>query len=78
LTDQADTLSSQARDLEVKVGRLRTDISVNDAKKTRLLKDISSLEDRIALESKKNIPDDLNKLNDMVATLRRVVPTVES
>lgn len=78
LTDKADTLSSQARDLEVKVGRLRTDISVNDAKKTRLLRDISSLEDRIALEKKKNIPDDLNRLNDMVATLRRVVPTVES
>lgn len=78
LTDQADTLSSQAKDLEVKVGRLRTDISVNDTKKTRLLKDISALEDRIALERKKNIPDDLGKLNDMVATLRRIVPTVES
>jgi uncharacterized coiled-coil protein SlyX len=29
LTDQADQFSSQAKDLEVKVGRLRTDISVN-------------------------------------------------
>lgn len=78
LTDQADQFSSNAKDLEVKVGRLRTDISVNEAKKAKLLKDNADLTDRIALERKKNIPDELAKLNDYVVALKNLVPTVES
>lgn len=78
LTDQADQFSSQAKDLEIKVGRLRTDISVNEAKKARLLKDNADLTDRISLEKRKVIPDELTKLNDMVVALKNLVPTVES
>ena len=78
LTDQADQFSSQTKDLEVKVGRLRTDISVNEAKRTKLLKDNADLEARIALEKKKNIPDQLDKLKEYVTALKNLVPTVES
>lgn len=56
LTDQADTLSARVRDLEVKASRVRTDISVADTKKAKLLKDNADLEDRISIERKKNIP----------------------
>lgn len=78
LTDQADQFNGTTKDLEVKVGRLRTDISVNEAKKAKLLRDNDDLNARIALERKKNIPDQLIALNDMVANLKNLVPTVES
>lgn len=77
LTDQSDTLSSQTKDLEVKTSRLRTDINVADAKKAKLLRDNANFQDSIALQKKKNIPEDLTKLRDMVTTLQKLVPTVE-
>jgi hypothetical protein len=42
------------------------------------LKDNADLEDRIALEKKKNIPDELDKLKEFVIALKNLVPTVES
>lgn len=78
LNDQADTLNAQTKDLEVKVNRLRTDISVADAKKTKYLKDIQALQDKIAVQRKQQVPDQLNKINDMIATLKKMLPTVQS
>jgi hypothetical protein len=42
------------------------------------LKDNADLEDRIAFEKKKNIPDELDKLKEFVIALKNLVPTVES
>lgn len=78
LTDDADSFNGKTKDLEVKVGRLRTDISVNEAKKAKILKDNADLTARINIERKKILPDQLAKLNDMLASLRNFLPTVES
>lgn len=78
LTDQADTFTSTTKDLEVKVGRLRTDISVLEARKAALLKDNNDLNARIVFEKKKIIPDQLAKLNEMLTSLKNFLPTVES
>lgn len=77
LQDESDRINSQVRDLEVKVERLRTDIAVAETKKARYLKEISNLDDKINIEKKKAVQDDLQKLNEMVGTLRNLVPTVE-
>lgn len=78
LNDQADTLNAQTRDLEVKVNRLRTDISVADAKRSKYFKDIQALQDRIAIQRKQQVPDSLNVINDMIARLKKSLPTVQS
>ncbi len=49
IVDNSDSISSQIRELEVKVGRIRTDISVSNAKKNKLLKDNDALNDRITI-----------------------------
>lgn len=49
IVDNSDAISSQIRELEVKVGRIRTDISVSNAKKNKLLKDNDALNDRITI-----------------------------
>lgn len=78
LNDKADTLSAQVKDLEVRVNRLRTDISIADAKKTKYLKDIQNLQDQISIQRKLQVPDSLNKINDMINSLRKMLPTVQS
>lgn len=77
-TDQGDTFRSEVKDLEVRVGRLRTDISVNDAKRAVLLRENIELNDRIAIERKKVVPDQLSLLNDMVVALKNFVPNVQA
>lgn len=62
--------------MEVKVSRLRTDISVNEAKKARLLKENQDLGDRLALEKNKIVPEDLASIQDMISALRNLVPKV--
>lgn len=62
----------------MKVGRLRTEISVAETKKAKLLKDIADYQDRIDFEKKKNVTTDLTKLNAMIDNLKRIIPTVES
>jgi len=78
LNDKADTLNAQIKDFEVRVNRLRTDISVADAKKTKYLKDIQNLQDQIAIQRKLQVPDSLNKINDMINSLRKMLPAVQS
>lgn len=76
IVDNSDSISSQIRELEVKVGRIRTDISVSNAKKNKLLKDNDALNDRITMERKKNVSNDLAKLNGMIANLQTLIPTI--
>lgn len=78
LQDQSDTFSSQTRDLEVKVNRLRTDISVADTRKTKYLNDNAGYQDRIDIERRKITAADVVKLNGMVDSLKKMVPTIES
>lgn len=78
MNNKADTLNTQTKDLEVKVNRLRTDISIADANKTKYLKDIQNLQDKIAVQRKLQVPDNLNKLNDMIDSLRKMLPAVQS
>ncbi len=78
LTDQADILSSRVRDLEVKASRVRTDISVADTKRAKFTQDNTVLEERIAVERRKNVPVELTRLNDMIDSLRKLVPSVQA
>lgn len=78
LQDQSDKFSSQTRDLEVKVNRLRTDITVADQRKNKYLNDNAGYQDKIDIERRKAVAADLTKLNGMVDGLKRMIPTVES
>ena len=78
LRDQADALRAQVSTLEIQVERLRTDISVAEAKKDRFLQQIRDLEDRINIERKKIATDELDDLLRMIETLQKLIPTTES
>ena len=49
---------------------------MNEAKKARLINDNQDLGDRLALEKKKNVPEDLASIQDMISALRNLVPKV--
>ena len=63
--------------MEVKVERLRTDISVAQNKADRYRTQIRDFQRRIDEETKKTSTDDLDDLNDMIETLKRFIPTVQ-
>lgn len=77
LRDQADTLRARVNELEIQVERLRTDINVAEAKEDRFLDQIAALEDRINIEEKKLSTQELEDLNRMIDTLKRLIPTTE-
>lgn len=77
LRDQADTLRARVNELEIQVERLRTDINVAEAKEDRFNSQIDTIRDRITVEEKKLATGDLNDLNRMIDTLKRLVPTTE-
>lgn len=78
LVDKTQRFDSTIKDLEVKVGRLRNDISNADIKKAKLVKDNLALQDRIDIERKKTIPNDATRLNLMIDNLKRSIPNIES
>lgn len=75
LRDQADALRSKSNTLEIQVERLRTDISVAQAKEANYNEQINVLNDRIVVERKKLVSDDLDKLQRMIGTLKRLAPS---
>ena len=77
LRDQADTLRAKVNELEIQVERLRTDINVAEAKEDRFLDQIKALEDRINIEEDKLADKELEDLNRMIDTLKRLIPTTE-
>lgn len=76
LVDKTQRFDSTIKDLEVKVGRLRNDISNADIKKAKLVKDNLALQDRIDIERKKTIPNDATRLNLMIDNLKRSIPNI--
>lgn len=64
--------------MEIKVERLRTDISVAEKKEDRINADIDRNIDRINFEKKKIAQDELDDLNNMIAKLKDLVPTTEN
>ena len=63
--------------MEIKVERLRTDISVAEAKEDKINAEIDRNIDRINFEKKKIAEDELNDLNNMIKRLKELVPTTE-
>ena len=58
--------------------RLRTDISVAEAKEDKINAEIDRNIDRINFEKKKIAQDELDDLNRMIDALKELVPTTES
>lgn len=77
LRDKADAIRAKITELEVRVERVRTDISVAQAKDGQIASQIADLRNRIAIEQPKLVDGDLTNLLDMVATLTRILPTVQ-
>lgn len=77
LRDQADAIKAKITELEVRVERIRTDITVAQAKDDNLAKQIADLKNRITIEQAKIDEPTLTSLLDMVATLNRILPTVQ-
>ena len=77
LRDKADAIRAKITELEVRVERVRTDISVAQAKDGQIANQIADLRNRIAIEQPKLVDGDLTNLLDMVATLTRILPTVQ-
>ena len=71
-------MRAKATELEIKVERLRTDISVAEKKEDRINADIDRNIDRINFEKKKIAQDELDDLNNMIAKLKDLVPTTEN
>ena len=64
--------------MEVQVERLRTDIAVAQNKADKYRDQIRDLQNRIDVERKKTSTADLDDLNEMIATLKGFIPTVQS
>lgn len=64
--------------MEIEVERLRTDIAVAEAKADNYRGQIRDLEARINNEKKKLQPDALDDLNEMIATLKGFIPSVQA
>ncbi|TXH54360.1 MAG: hypothetical protein E6Q89_08170 [Bacteroidia bacterium] len=62
----------------MKVERIRTDIAVAETKRDKYLRQIMSFEDKINFEKKKNSTENLNKLTEMINSLKGVLPSVSS
>ena len=73
-----DALRAKSNDLEIQVERLRTDITVAETKESRFERQIDELTDRINIEKKKLADEELDDLQRMINTLKRLVPTTES
>lgn len=71
-------MRAKTTELEIKVERLRTDISVAEKKEDRINADIDRNIDRINFEKKKIAQDELDDLNNMIAKLKDLVPTTEN
>ena len=78
LRDEVDRTRAKYNDLEVKVERLRNDLAIADAKAARYRDQIRDLQARLAAERKKTPTDDLDDLNEMIATLKGFIPRVQS
>lgn len=77
LRDQADALKAKSNELEIQVERLRTDITVAQTKEARFNQQIQDLQDKINIENKKIVTGDLDSLNRMIATLKRLEPSTQ-
>ena len=71
-------MRAKATELEIKVERLRTDISIAEAKEDRINAEIDRNIDRINFEKKKIAQDELDDLNHMIDKLKELVPTTEN
>ena len=78
LQDLADKLRGKYTALEIKVERLRTDISVAEAKEDKINAEIDRNIDRINFEKKKIAQDELDDLRHMIKKLKELVPTTEN
>lgn len=77
LRDQADTIRRRCQDLEIQVERLRTDITVAESKDGRIDDQIRDLTIRINAERDKIDIDVLNNLNNMIDSLKNLIPGIE-
>lgn len=77
LTAEVDRLRKKYNDLEIEVERLRTEISIAETKADQYRADIAILQDRINQERKRIRPEELDDLNEMITTLKRLIPTVQ-
>lgn len=64
-------------EIEIQVERIRTELTIAQTKDDQLAAEIAALKNRIALEEQKLVNGDLDSLLDMVATLERILPTVQ-
>ena len=64
-------------DLEIEVERLRTEISIAEQKADTYRKDIANLQSRIDVEKTRLAHPELDGINDMIAALKRMIPTVQ-
>lgn len=78
LRDEIDRTRAKYNDLEVKVERLRNDLAVANAKADRYRDQIRDLNARIAAQRKNTSTDDLEDLNEMIETLKKFIPRVQS
>ena len=76
MRDKADVLRGKYTALEIKVERLRTEVSVAEAKEDAINAEIDRNINRINFEKKKIAQDELDDLNRMIAALKELVPTV--
>lgn len=73
-----DAIKRQSNALEVDLERARSDLSVNQVKDNNFVNDIKNLKDRIVVEQKKLVDDDLRNLQALVANLNRAIPQIQS
>lgn len=78
LRDEIDRTRAKYNDLEVKVERLRNDLAVANAKADRYRDQIRDLNARVAAQRKNTSTDDLDDLNEMIETLKKFIPRVQS
>lgn len=65
-------------DLEIEVERLRTEIAIAEAKADGYRAQIAEYRDRIAKEEQRQYQPELDSINEMIATLKRAIPSVQS
>ena len=63
--------------MEIKVERLRTDISIAEDKEDKINAEIDRNIDRINFEKRKIAQDELDDLNHMIDKLKNLIPTTE-
>jgi len=78
LRDELDRIRAKNTDLEIKVERLRTDLNVANGKADKYRAQIRDLEVKLAAEKKKLPSDDLDSLNQMIAALKKFIPTIQT